>query len=343
MNTRVLAVDPANPDPGALDAAARVLEVGGLVAFATETVYGLGAVITKPAAVARIFAVKERPAINPLIVHVEGISQARACTAEWPDDAERLAARFWPGPLTLVLPRGPTVPDVVTAGANTVAVRAPSGAVARALVERLGEPIAAPSANRSNRISPTRAEHVLADFGGEIDLIIDSGPTTVGLESTVLDLAGEFPSILRPGPVSKADLEAALGGRVVLEEARGKRLSLPPRSPGQMGVHYAPRTPAYHVDSLSELLTLPPHEDRCLIILGAHADSGMPQASAGFVLDAPATAMRSLYDVLHRCDALAKRTIIIALPPDEPEWRAVRDRVMRATRPLSEAGRSLTQ
>ena len=208
--SRVLVVDFADPDPALLDLAAQVLLSGGLAAFATETVYGLGAIATQPAAVARIFAVKGRPAFNPLIVHVADIEQARQCAREWPEQAQRLAAQFWPGPLTLVLRRTAVIPDLVTAGKDTVALRAPAGAVARGLIERVRQPVAAPSANRSNAISPTRAEHVLADLDGQIDVVIDSGPTTLGLESTVLDLTGEFPRLLRPGPISRSDLELAL-------------------------------------------------------------------------------------------------------------------------------------
>jgi L-threonylcarbamoyladenylate synthase len=333
--TRVIVVDPADPDPAALDLAAQLLNDGGLVAFATETVYGLGALATQPAAVARIFAVKERPAINPLIVHVAGIPEARACAKNWPDDAQRLATHFWPGPLTLVLNRSVSIPDAVTAGGETVALRSPRGAVARGLVERVNQPIAAPSANRSNRISPTRAEHVVADLEGLIDLVIDSGPTAVGLESTVLDLTGSAPRVLRPGPISRSDLELALGGRPVLELAPNERVARP-LSPGQMLVHYAPRTPAYHVGSIGELAGAALPEDLALILFGEHPGAGTLPHSPQFVLESPESASRALYDVLHRCDALAKMAIIVVLPPDEPEWRAVRDRLMRACRPLSE-------
>ncbi len=194
-----------------LDAAVQTWLRGGLVAFATETVYGLGGIATDVESVARIFEAKGRPAINPLIVHVASIAQARDCVTEWPVAAESLARRFWPGPLTLVLNRADIIPDLVTAGKDTVAVRVPAGKVALALLERLGLPISAPSANRSNRLSPTRAEHVLADLDGRIDLIIDSGPTAIGLESTVLDLTTTPPRLLRPGPITSRELEAVLG------------------------------------------------------------------------------------------------------------------------------------
>jgi len=333
--TRVLVVDPGHPDPAALDVGAQVLKSLGLVAFATETVYGLGALATEPSAVARIFAAKGRPAINPLIVHVLSIPQARECTRNWPECAERLASQFWPGPLTLVVARSSIIPDLVTGGRDTVALRAPRGAVARGLIERARQPVAAPSANRSNRISPTRAQHVLADLDGEIELLIDSGPTTIGLESTVLDLTGKNPRVLRPGPISRPDLEAALGGQAVLEQPPEAPLTLP-MSPGQMPVHYAPQTPAYHADTLEELsrFTLP--GDFALIVIGDHPPADTCPAADQFRLESPAKAARALYDVLHRCDALAKSAIIVILPADLPEWQAVRDRLKKACRPLSD-------
>ncbi|HET9596365.1 MAG TPA: L-threonylcarbamoyladenylate synthase, partial [Anaeromyxobacteraceae bacterium] len=191
--------------------AAALLRAGGLVAFPTETVYGLGALALEPLAVRAIYAAKGRPATNPLIVHVPGVADARALVAEWPVEAERLAARFWPGPLTLVLPRAASVPDEVTAGGSTVAVRAPGHPVAQALLAALGAPVAAPSANRSEHVSPTRAEHVLADLEGRIDAVVDGGPCAVGIESTVLWIAGGRPRVLRPGVVGRREIEEVIG------------------------------------------------------------------------------------------------------------------------------------
>ncbi len=204
--TRTLVVDPNEPDPAAIDEAARVLREGGLVAFATETVYGLGADATNPAAVARIFEAKGRPAYNPLIVHVDGVEMARACLTEFTSSDESIVSQWWPGPVTFVYYRSALIPDIVTAGSPTVGVRAPKPAVARELIRALGRPIAAPSANRSTGISPTRAEHVLKDLDGRIDLVLDSGPTEVGLESTVVDMTRWYPRILRPGPVTVEQL-----------------------------------------------------------------------------------------------------------------------------------------
>ena len=198
-----------------------MLRRGGLVAFATETVYGLGADATDPAAVTRIFEAKGRPDANPLIVHADGPDMARSCVANWPDEARLLAEACWPGPLTLVLPRSARIPDVVTAGLETVGVRVPDTRVARSLIARAGRPVAAPSANRSTGISPTLARHVLKDLDGRIDLILDSGPTALGLESTVLDLSRDSPRLLRPGPFSREFLAETLGKDVVGPESGG--------------------------------------------------------------------------------------------------------------------------
>jgi len=332
--TRIVIVNPECPDPDVLDEAATILKLGGLVAFATETVYGLGAVATDSRSVARIFATKGRPALNPLIVHVAGITQAQECTAEWPGSAEVLARRFWPGPLSLVLNRAAVIPELVTAGRETVAVRAPSGKVVQGLLERLGQPIAAPSANLTNRITATRAEHVLADLAGRVDLILDSGPTKIGLESTVLDLTTSPPRVLRPGPIGRMELEAALPG----EHVRANELNEQPErptSPGQMPVHYAPRAPAFRVER-HELLPGPTSENVTVILLGEPRELHGIRAGRTFRLETPESAARSLYDVLHPCDALGVESILVVMPPDLPDWQAIRDRLLRATRPIRE-------
>src|SRR5690606_26507278 len=192
-------VDPENPDPAIIHHAASLLRNGGLVAFPTETVYGLGANALDPGGVRRIFAAKGRPSFNRLIVHCAGISEARALAAEWPSGAEELGSTFWPGPLTLVLPKRPFVPDEVTAGLPTVALRVPGHPVAQALLHAAGIPIAAPSANPSSRLSPTRAEHVIKGLGERVDLVLDAGESPVGIESSVVDLSGPLPVLLRPG------------------------------------------------------------------------------------------------------------------------------------------------
>lgn len=222
--------------PGDMARAADILRAGGLVAFPTETVYGLGADGLNPDAVRRIFVAKGRPADNPLILHLDGPEMLGRVAQHIPAQAERLMAAFWPGPLTLVLERRPEVPDAVTAGLDTVAVRCPDHPVARELIAEVGRPLAAPSANRSGRPSPTRAEDVLEDLAGRIDAVLDGGPTGLGIESTVLDLTVDPPALLRPGGVPLEDLREFLPRVVAVGEATG-----PVRSPGMKYAHYAPR------------------------------------------------------------------------------------------------------
>lgn len=235
-------VDPLQPEPHVIRQAAEVIRCGGLVAFPTETVYGLGADALNPEAVARIFAVKKRPACDPLIVHIADTEDLERVVRDVPPQAERLSRIFWPGPLTLVLPRAETVPTSVTAGLDTVAVRMPAHPVALALIREAGTPIAAPSANLFGRPSPTTARHVLDDLGEQVDLILDGGPSFIGLESTVLDLSGEQPTILRPGGTSQESLNAVLGTVVVKTGALqrpGDEGGL--ASPGLMEKHYSPQ------------------------------------------------------------------------------------------------------
>ncbi|MGE3403721.1 MAG: L-threonylcarbamoyladenylate synthase [Vicinamibacterales bacterium] len=240
--TDVLIVDAAHPDAARMAQAADCLRRGGLVAFPTETVYGLGVHALDRAAVARLFVAKGRPANDPLIVHVPSLDAAAPLVASLPRAASALAAAFWPGPLTLVLPRSAAVPDAVTAGLPTVAVRVPAHPVARALVAAAGIPIAAPSANLFSRPSPTSAQHVLHDLGGRIDLIVDGGPTTIGVESTVVDLTAVPPLVLRPGAVTLDMLRAIVPGIRARSDAPVDDTA-PQVSPGLLGRHYAPRTP----------------------------------------------------------------------------------------------------
>ena len=231
---------------GSVQEAVEVIQRGGLVAFPTETVYGLGADATNPKAVAKIFDVKGRPRFDPLIVHVASVAQARSLWTTCPDIAEKLMKRFWPGPLTLVLPKNPVVLDLVTAGLPTVAVRMPDHPAVRHLIELAGCPVAAPSANRFGRPSPTTAQAVEEDLGSEVDLILDDGPTPIGVESTVLAFEDESPILLRPGGISLEALTEILG-----EVRRGQEDSARPSSPGMLKRHYAPRTPLYLLDESS--------------------------------------------------------------------------------------------
>lgn len=237
---RLLVVDPLTPDPGAMTEAAAAIRAGQLVAFPTETVYGLGANALDVTAVQRLFAAKGRPPEDPVIVHVLGVGDLGALVAALPPWAHTLAESFWPGPLTIVLPRAAVVPDAVTAGLDSVAVRAPSHPVARALLALAGVPIAAPSANRFGHTSPTTARHVLDDLGDAVDLVLDGGPTPVGVESTVLDARAHPPRLLRPGGVTLEALRRIEPGLVVAASS-SPALAGPQRSPGQLARHYAPR------------------------------------------------------------------------------------------------------
>jgi L-threonylcarbamoyladenylate synthase len=239
METRVLTVDPEHPDPEALAEAARILRAGGLVAFPTETVYGLGANALDASALARIYAAKERPANDPIIAHIARTEQLDQLARDIPPAARRLADAFWPGALTLVLKRAPGIPDTIAAGRDTVAVRMPAHPLARALLQAVDLPIGAPSANTFTRPSATTAAHVLEDLDGRIDLVLDGGPTPIGVESTVLDLTGPSPVVLRPGGVTLEDLravlpETTLAPRYLTEDAGTD-------APGQLLKHYSPR------------------------------------------------------------------------------------------------------
>ena len=324
--TEVWQVDPAVPDPAVVGRAAAVLRGGGLVAFPTETVYGLGANALDPAAVRKVFAAKGRPATNPLIVHVADAGRVGDVAADWPGAAARLAAAFWPGPLTVVVPRRPGVPDEVTGGGPTVAVRCPNHPVAAALIRTAGVPVAAPSANRSTELSPTRAEHVLKGLAGRIDAVVDGGPCPGGIESTVVDVTGGAVRLLRPGLVTVPMLEAVVG-RVELgpghEPAAGAA-----RSPGMMARHYSPRTPVLLADG-------PGEADR---LHRALERTGLRVMSVGFDLSSahrsmpadPTSYAAALYATLHDLDAGGYDRLVIELPPDTPEWAAVRDRLTRA-------------
>lgn len=235
-------MDPDNPDRSLIREAAEVLKKGGLVAFPTETVYGLGALVTVREAVRRIFEAKGRPPDNPLIVHLSSAEQLPEVASEVPEKALELARIFWPGPLTLVLRKREWVPDEVTAGLPTVAVRVPAHPVALALIEEAGAPIAAPSANLSGRPSPTTAEHVLSDLGGKIEGVVDAGETLYGVESTIIDLTTEPPVLLRPGAMPLEKVEEVLGERVLVPDyARGLGEAEVARAPGMKYRHYAPR------------------------------------------------------------------------------------------------------
>jgi L-threonylcarbamoyladenylate synthase len=319
-------VDPDLPNPEIIARAAGLIRDGRLVAFPTETVYGLGANALDEHAVERIYAAKGRPSYNPIIVHVVDVAAARVVTRAWSEDAETLARVFWPGPLTLVLPRASNIPDIVTAGLDSVAVRVPAHPVAHALLRAADLPIAAPSANRSMELSPTTGRHVEKSLGDAVDLILDAGPARVGIESTVIDLSGTSPTVLRPGTISLTEIERLIGpvanaGRVADGSARP--------SPGMLDRHYAPRARLHLVDAAAvgpTLARLRADGVRATaLILGAHVE-GAEQMPA----DELAYAAR-LYETLHSLDDKGYDAVVVERVPDGPEWRGVRDRLERAS------------
>lgn len=294
-----------------VERAAVILRRGGLVAIPTETVYGLAANALDEAAVRRIFLAKGRPLTSPLIVHIADVEAARKLTAEWHPVADALAACFWPGPLTIILPRAAAVPDVVTAGLPSVALRVPAHPLALAVLRRAAIPLAAPSANRFMEVSPTTAEHVKRGLGAAVEMILDGGPCTVGIESTVVSLTGPSPMVLRPGMITADDLREATGAEWSTHAALSD-MTMPQESPGLHARHYAPRTPLFILKPGHP--TLPDGRGRIL---------EMP--------DQPAAFAESLYSVLHAADQAALDWIAIAEPPDTPAWAGIRDRLLRAS------------
>jgi L-threonylcarbamoyladenylate synthase len=303
--------------------AAEVLKRGGLVGFPTETVYGLGADASSRQAVARLYAAKRRPAEHPVIVHFADAKQAFTWAREIPEGARKLAEKFWPGPLTLVLKRSKKAGDFVTGGQDTIGLRVPAHPVAQELLNAFGGGIAAPSANRFGQLSPTTAAHVRADLGRDAAVVLDGGPSEVGIESTIVDLSGEGALLLRPGHISRQELEQALGAPV--QEKRADS----PRHSGGLERHYAPRTPARLV---------PPHElDRAITRLGktvAVLAFSRPDERVDCWLRMPREPLgyaQRLYAALRELDGAGCESILIEAPPETPEWAGVRDRLVRAT------------
>lgn len=315
-----------SPDATAIERAVALLEAGELVAFPTETVYGLGADAENPAAVARIFAAKGRPATHPLIVHVSSLAAARAWAVEVPPAAERLAEAFWPGPLTLVLPKSARVPAAVTGGQASVGLRAPAHPVARALLAAFGRGIAAPSANRYGRISPTRAADVREELGDRVALVLDGGDCEVGLESTIVACLGGRVTLLRPGSISRSQVEDIVG-RVEQPGADA------PRAPGSDRSHYAPGTPlaivpAAVLKGAVEAALARGEHVAVLARTASFAESG--HVTWRRMPEAPAAYGKALYAALRALDATgADRILVEAVPGGEP-WAAVADRLSRA-------------
>ena len=302
--------------------AAEILRAGGLVAFPTETVYGLGADASNAEAVARLYAAKRRPAGHPVIVHFADTARAFEWAREVPEAAGKLARRFWPGPLTLILKRSSRARDFITGGQDSVGLRVPSHPVAQELLRAFGGGIAAPSANVFGKLSPTAAAHVRQDLAARADLILDGGPSEIGIESTILDMSGREPVLLRPGGISKLQLEE------ILDSGIQEKNSTSPRHSGGLERHYAPRTPAQLV---------PPH--------ALDAEIGKRKASVAVLAFSrpdervdywirmprePGAYARRLYAALRELDGTECETILIEAPPETPEWDAIRDRLSRA-------------
>ena len=321
--------------------AAALLRAGQLVALPTETVYGLAAKASDAVAVRRIYEAKDRPPHNPIIVHVCSVAMARQCVGDWPTVADRLARAFWPGPLTLVLPKADTIPGIVTADGSTVGVRWPSHPFIQAVIQTCGFPLAAPSANRSSCVSPTTARHVVTALGGRISLVVDGGPCTVGIESTVLDLTTEPPRVLRPGMIHDESLRAAFGKRGARSTERGRHgpemgRTGELRSPGLLPRHYSPRAKLVLLDWAnddelrSRLCKLTSKSGPIHIIAHTRIPAGEHFAHVSLMPHDPEAFARALYAELHRCDDQGARLIVVEALPDAPEWRAITNRLRRA-------------
>lgn len=327
----LLRVDPSHPDPEALARAAAVIRRGGLVAFPTETVYGLGAHALDPEAVERIYEAKGRPSYNPIIVHVPNTERARDVVSEWNDVADRLAAAFWPGPVTLVLPKRAEVPDAVTAGLPTVGVRVPAHPVAHALLELAAVPIAAPSANRSMQLSPTLAAHVVASLGDSVDVVLDGGPTWIGIESTVVDVTGPRPVVLRPGTVTVDQIERV--AQLPASVGNAMSGSAPRPAPGMLDRHYAPRARLVLVDAPDVGIRVElerAHGRRAGAV--AIAASVEPGPAVARLPNDPAGYAARLYATLHGMDEQGCDVVIVERVPDGDAWFGIRDRLERAAR-----------
>ena len=332
---RVLRVSADAPSRAALDEAAELLRAGELVAFPTETVYGLGANALDARAVQRIYDAKGRPGINPLIVHVAGIDQARALSSTWTRVANALAEALWPGPLTIVVEKTAAIPPIVSAGGDTIGLRVPAHPVALALLAAARIPIAAPSANLSNQVSPTTAQHVVDGLGDRVGLILDGGPTTIGIESTVVDATGAIPRILRPGMISREEI-ARIVGAVESEAPPPPRDAIVPRSPGLLGKHYAPRGAVRLFDTMEADAIAA--EARRLLTNGSRIGAmvftslGVPGVQEFAMPASAGDYARLLYATLHTLDQAGSDVILVERPSGTDEWSGVVDRLERAAR-----------
>jgi L-threonylcarbamoyladenylate synthase len=317
----------------AVKAAADLLAAGEVVALPTETVYGLAANAMDPEAVARIYAIKGRPSHNPIIVHVDGVTMAKRCVAAWPEAAQKLADAFWPGPITFVLPKSDLIPSIVSAGGDTVGVRWPGHPIMREVIKACGFPLAAPSANPSNSLSPTNAQHVRKGLGDRLPLIVDGGQAQIGIESTVVDLTTTPVRILRPGLIHEESVAAVLNAKV---EAVGANDAGSLRSPGLLLKHYSPAAKVV-IRSWKDRLELSKELEghaggrECWRVL-AHTNVplGMDNSKVCVLPHDPEAFARALYAELHRCDEEGVELIVVEEVANTPEWRGIRDRLQRA-------------
>lgn len=335
MGTETAEVLPTHT-PGLFDTAVRrateLLRAGHLVALPTETVYGLAANAFDASAVARIFEIKGRPSHNPIIVHIANFDMARSCVSLWPPLAERLSRAFWPGPLTLVLPRSKEIPDNVTAGGPTVGIRWPSHPFIQTVIRECGFPLAAPSANLSNQISPTNATHVQKSLGHKIPLIVDGGQSQVGIESTVLDLTATSPRLLRPGMIHQQAL-LTVTGELTLGFGDSEEIL---KSPGQLQKHYSPKAKLIlcswqnDEDLKIQSSKFRVQGSRLHVIAHTRIPSAEPFARVSVIPHDPEAFARALYAELHQCDDAGAEVIIVEAVPQTDEWRAIADRLKRA-------------
>ena len=330
MKTEILSTHTPELFAIAVRRAVELLAAGEVVALPTETVYGLAANALNAEAVAKIYSIKGRPSHNPIIVHVADLPMAKRCVAAWPANAEMLATSFWPGPLTMVLPRAEIIPDIVTAGGETVGVRWPSHPFIQAVIRECGFPLAAPSANLSNAISPTSAAHVSKQLDGKLRLIVDGGASHVGIESAVIDLATEQPRVLRPGMIHAESLEAA---GLPIADCRLPIADDTLRSPGMLRKHYSPKAKLLMLDwkSDAELKSRTTHHaSRTFVIAHTNIPSADGFAGVSVIPRDAAAFARAIYAELHRCDEAGADVIVVEALPNQPEWRGIADRLARA-------------
>ncbi|HTX20467.1 MAG TPA: L-threonylcarbamoyladenylate synthase [Candidatus Aquilonibacter sp.] len=333
MKSEILSTHTPDLFEKAVRRAAELLRAGEVVALPTETVYGLAANALDEKAVAKIFQIKGRPANNPIIVHVAGNEMAKGCVKNFHLLAEKLSKAFWPGPLTMVLDRQETIPKIVTAGGETVGVRWPSHPFIQAVIRECDFPLAAPSANLSNRVSPTNAEHVRKSLGGKIPLIVDGGQSQVGIESTVLDLTVAPPRILRPGMIHAESLAAVV---VNIEHRTSNIEHRILRSPGLLNKHYSPKAKLLVLnwrdeeDLRSQLSTIKHQPSACFIIAHTKIPPGGNFADVSVIPHDAEAFARAIYAELHRCDEAGAELIVVETPPDSAEWSGITDRLRRA-------------